>query len=248
MAGAAAAGRRGDGAGNRRYPGRGADLRQTRRSRDRVRHRHLAGGPGQRAGGGRLHRPARHEPGARGPCRRSRLRDPARRHPQGAQRASARPGRVLSDRSRRRRLAGRNGLDAGLRHQCGALRHHARQRAGAESGARRRRDHHHGHAGEEILGRLRSDPSVRRRRRYARHHLRTDHQAARHSRDHRGGGVLVRDRARRLPGDHPGDPDRHSRRANRIAQRRPGAGLQFLFETHIAGDAAAAAGIPRQRQ
>ena len=38
MAAVAAAGRRGHGAGNRRYPGRGADLRQIRGSRDRVRH------------------------------------------------------------------------------------------------------------------------------------------------------------------------------------------------------------------
>ena len=45
-----------------------------------------------------------------------------------------------------------------------------------------------------------------------------------------------------------GHPDRHSRRAHRTAQRRAGARLQFLFETDAAGDAAAAAGIPRQRQ
>ena len=154
-----------------RYPGRGADLRQTFRSRDRVRHRHLAGGPGQRAGRRRLHRSARHEPDSRRSCRGPRLRDPARRHPQGAQRTSARPGIVLPDRSRRRRLARRHGLDAGVRHQRGALRHHARQRAGAESGARRRRDHHDRHAREKILGRLRPDASVRRRRRHARHHL-----------------------------------------------------------------------------
>ena len=218
------------------------------RSRDRLRHRHLAGGPGQCARRRRLHRSARHEQGAGSPRRRSRLRDPARRHPQGAERASARPGRVLPDRSRRRRLARRHGLDPRLRHQRGALRHHARQRAGAESRARRRRDHHDRHAGEEILRRLRPDASVRRRRRHARHHLRTHHQTARHSRDHRGGGLFVRDRARRLPGDDPGDPDRHSRGAHRTAQRRAGARLQFLFETDAAGDAAAAAGIPRQRQ
>ena len=180
------------------------------RSRDRLRHRHLAGGPGQRAGRRHLHRPARHEPDSRSSCRGSRLRDPARRHPQGAERASARPGIVLPDRSRRRRFARRHGLDPRLRHQCGALRHHARQRAGAESGARRRRDHHDRHAGEEILGRLRPDASVRRRRRHARHHLRTHHQAARHSRDDRGRGLFVRDRARRLPGHDPRHPDRHS--------------------------------------
>ena len=47
--------------------------------------------------------------------------------------------RVLPDRSRRRRLARRHGGDARVRHQCGALRHHEGQRAGAESRARQRR-------------------------------------------------------------------------------------------------------------
>ena len=50
-----------------------------------------------------------------------------------AQRASARPGPVLPDRSGRRRLARRHGGDALLRHQCGALRHHEGQCAGAQS-------------------------------------------------------------------------------------------------------------------
>ena len=175
------------------------------------------------------------------------MRDPARRHPQGAERASARPGIVLPDRSRRRRFARRHGLDAGLRHQCGALRHHARQCAGAESGARRRRDHHDRHAGEKILGRLRPDASVRRRRRHARHHLRTHHQAARHPRDDRRRRLFVRDRARRLPGHDPCHPDRHSAGADRTAQRRAGPRLQCLFEADLAGDAAAAAGISWQR-
>ncbi len=46
----------------------------------------------------------------------------------------ARPGPVLPDRSGRRRLARRHGGDARVRHQCGALRHHARQRDVAEGG------------------------------------------------------------------------------------------------------------------
>ncbi|KAH2807796.1 hypothetical protein KXV85_006163, partial [Aspergillus fumigatus] len=120
-------------------------------------------------------------------------------------------------------------------------------RAGAEGGARRRRDHHHGHAGEKILRRLRSHPSLRRRRRHARHHLRTDHQAARHSGDDRRRCLFVRHRARRLSGADPRHPDRHSGGAHRAAQRRAGQGVQFLFETDAAGDAPAAAGIPRQR-
>ena len=175
------------------------------------------------------------------------MRDPAGRDPQGAERTSARPGIVLPDRSRRRRFARRHGLDAGLRDQCGALRHHARQRAGAQSGARRRRDHHDRHAGEKISGRLRPDAPVRRRRRHARHHLRTHHQAARYPRDDRSRRLFVRNRARRLPGHDPGHPDRHSARADRTAQRRAGPRLQFLFEADLAGDAAAAAGIPWQR-
>ena len=81
----------------------------------------------------------RHEPGARGARRGPRLRGRARRHAQGAQRASARPGPVLPDRSGRRRLARRHGGDARLRHQCGALRHHEGQRAGAQGRAGQRR-------------------------------------------------------------------------------------------------------------
>jgi D-lactate dehydrogenase (cytochrome) len=56
--------------------------------------------------------------GAGGARRGSRLRRPARRHPQGAQRIPARPGCFLPDRSRRRRLARRHGGDALLGHQC----------------------------------------------------------------------------------------------------------------------------------
>ena len=100
---------------------------------------------------------------------------------------------------------------------------------------------------KEILGRLRPDASVRRRRRHARHHLRTHHQAARHPRDDRRRRLFVRNRARRLPGHDPCHPDRHSAGADRTAQRRAGPRLQCLFEADLAGDAAAAAGIPWQR-
>ena len=123
-----------------------AHLRRARRSGHRLRHRHLAGRPRQRAIRRRIDRFPRHEQGARGARRGSRLRDRAGRHPQGAQRASARQRPVLSDRSRRRRLARRHGGDARLRHQCGALRHHEGQRAGDESGdgGRRADDHRRG--------------------------------------------------------------------------------------------------------
>ena len=109
----------------------GAHLRRPPRAGDRVRHRHLARRPRQRALWRRLDRLPRHEPRAGGALAGPRLRGRARHHPQAAQRASARPGPVLSDRSGRRRLARRHGGDALLRHQRGALRHHEGQRAGA---------------------------------------------------------------------------------------------------------------------
>ena len=112
-----------------------AHLRRARRADHSVRRRLLARRPRQRAARRRVDRLPRHEQGARGSRRGSRLRRPARHHPQGAQRAAARQRPVLSDRSRRRRLARRHGGDARLRHQRGALRHHEGQRAGAEGGA-----------------------------------------------------------------------------------------------------------------
>jgi D-lactate dehydrogenase (cytochrome) len=103
------------------------------------------------------------------------------------------------------------------------------------------------HAGEEILRRLRPDASVRRRRRHARHHHRT----------HRSSCAAFPKRSRRrlfvrpcaAPARHdPDDPDRHSGRAHRAARRAAGRRLQqCLFEADAAGDAAAVAGIPRQR-
>ena len=72
------------------------DLRRPRRADRAVRRRHFARRPRQRAARRRLDRLLAHEPGARRPRRRSRLRRRARRHPQGAQRASARHRAVLS--------------------------------------------------------------------------------------------------------------------------------------------------------
>ena len=157
-----------------------AAVRGAPRADHRLRHRHLARRPGQRAARRHLARFPRHEPRARRPRRGSRLRRRARRHAQAAQRIPARSGPVLSDRSRRRRLARRHGGDARVRHQCGALRHHEGQRAGAESRARQRRGDVDGAAGEEIVGRLRSHAPDGRLRRHARHHHRADAAPCRH--------------------------------------------------------------------
>ena len=150
------------------------------RAGDRVRHRHLARGPGQRAAGRHLARFPRHEPPPRRSRRGPRLRHRAGHDAQTAQRTPARPGRVLSDRSRRRRLARRHGGDARVGHQRRALRHHERQRHRAQSRAGERRGDADGAPGEKIVVRLRSDPADRRLRRHARHHHRADAAACRH--------------------------------------------------------------------
>ncbi len=128
----------------------------------------------------------------------------------------------------------RHGGDARLRHQCGALRHDAGQRALADGRARRTASvMTTGGAREEVVRRLRSDPAVRRLGGHARRHHRADAEAARHP-----GG----DRRRRLPvperrgglqrGDRD-DPDRHSGRAHRAARRAAGEGDERLFEARL---------------
>ena len=117
--------------------------------------------------GGICARFSRHEPRARRPCRGSRLRGRAGHHPQAAQRVPARPGAVFPDRSGRRRLARRHGLDARLWHQRRALRHDEGQRAVAQSRARQRRGDDDGDARKEVVLGLRPHPADRRRRRHA---------------------------------------------------------------------------------
>ena len=146
----------------------------------------IARGAGQRPAGRRVDRLPRHEQGAGGPRRGPGLRDRARHHPQGAQRVPARPGRVLSDRSRRRRLARRHGGDALFGHQRGALWHHEGQCAGAQSGDAVGRGDEHGAPRQEILRRLRSHAADGRLGGDARRHHRADAQALRHSRGDRG--------------------------------------------------------------
>ena len=90
---------------------------------------------------------------------------------------SARHRAVLPDRSRRQRQPRRHGGNAGLGHQCGALRHDARQRAVADRGDGRRQHGDHRQAGEEELGGLRPDAASDRLGRHARHHHLADLEA-----------------------------------------------------------------------
>ena len=151
---------------------------------------------------------------ARGP----RLRGRAGHHAQAAQRASARPGPVLSARSRRRRVAWRHGRDALLRHQRGALRHHEGQCARAEGRAGERRAHDDRSPRQEVLGRLRPHPADRGLRGHAGRDHRAHAQADRHSRGDLGRRVPVpigRDGVQRRDRDHP---VRHPGGAHRAAR------------------------------
>ena len=138
----------------------------------------------------RVDRLPRHEPRAGGARRGPRLRRRAGRHPEAAQRISARPGLVLSARSRRRRLARRHGGDALLGHQCGALRHDEGRRARAQGRAAERRADDHGAPRQEIVLGLRPHAADGRFGR----HARRDHRAYAQAAGHSGG-----DRRRRLP-------------------------------------------------
>ena len=197
--------------------------RRGARAGGRLRRRHLARRPGQRAARRHLPRFPRHEPRARGPCRGPRLRHRARHHAQAAQRISARQGSVLPDRSRRRRLARRHGGDARVGHQCGALRHHEGQCAGAQSRARQRRGDLHRAAGEKVSGGLRPHAAPDRLRRHARHHHRIDVAAVRDSRSDFVRRLPVPERRGGVQCDDPDHPVRHPGGAHRTARRTAGA-------------------------
>ena len=148
----------------------------------RLRHRHLARGPYQRAQRRHLARLEPHEQGADGQRGRPRCRGPARRHAQAAQRIHPRHRSLLPDRSRGRRLAGRHGQHARLGHQRGALRHHARERAGAAGRHGRRPPDAARPPLAQVVGGLRPGEAVRRLRRHARHHHRDHAPPLRHPR------------------------------------------------------------------
>ena len=129
-----------------------------------------------------LARPQPHEQGAAGQRGRPRRRRAARRHPQAAQRIPARHRAVLSDRSRRRRLDRRHGQHARLGHQRGALRHDARERAGAAGRHRRRPPDASRPPLAQVERGLRPGEAVRRLRGHAGRHHRDHAAPLRHSR------------------------------------------------------------------
>jgi hypothetical protein len=145
---------------------RGDASRRARGAGDPVRRGLLTGGPFAGGAGRRVDRPVTHE------CDRADQRRGPDGHGAGRRDARATQSRdqghgpVLPDRPRRQRHARRHGGHAGLRYQCGALRHHEGQRAGDHRGQCRRFGDAHRHARQEIVGRLRPDAPARRQRRH----------------------------------------------------------------------------------
>ena len=223
----------------------GEALRQARRADDSVRRRHVARGPCQRAAWRRLARLLAHECGSIRRRRRSRLRGRAGRHPQAAQRALARQRPLLPDRSGRRRLDRRHGRDPRLGHQRRALRHDEGPRPVARRRRRRRIVPAHRHAGQEILGRLRPHPFVRRLGRHARRHRRDRAAPLRHPRGDLGRALLVSRRALGLRDDDRDHPIGPADRPHRAHRRAFGARLQFVRAPDPARAADAAGRVPR---
>jgi hypothetical protein len=143
----------------------------------------------------------------------------AGRDAQAAQRRDPVHRPVLPHRPRRRCQHRRHGGHARQRHQRRALRHHARERAGAGGGHRARRGHPHRHARQEEQRRLRPHaPDGRQRGHAGRHHRNHAASSTRCPRRCRRRSALSQHRRR---GEH-GDPDHPARRAHRArgADRR----------------------------
>ncbi len=157
---------------------------------DRLRHRHVARGPRGGALWRRLHRPVADEPHAGSQRGGPGLPRAGRRDARAGQCGTEGHGTLLPDRSGRQRDDRRHGLDAGVGHQCRALRHDARERPRADRGHARRPHRQDRRPRAQIRRRLRSHAALRRRRRHAGHHHGDPVAALRHT-----GG----DQRRRLP-------------------------------------------------
>ncbi|CAJ3845061.1 Uncharacterised protein [Burkholderia pseudomallei] len=200
------------------------------RAADSVRHRHVVRGAHRRAARRRMHRSVRHEPDSARERRGSRLHGRGGGDAQAAQCAPARHGALLSDRPGRGRVDRRHVLDARVRHERGALRDDARERARARSRAAERRRRLGRLACAQVGGGLRSRAPVRRRGRHARH----DH--GRHAAAASAPGPVIR-RGVQFPGPEGrgrlGDrrhPQRRADRARRVARRTADRRVQPLCE------------------
>ena len=188
-----------------------------------VRHRLVAGRAPAGGAGRRQHRRLAHD-GRRARERRGPDGHGAgRRHARAAQPRDQGPGPVLPHRPRRQRQPGRHGGHARQRHERRALRHDARQRAGADGGHGRRRGHPHRHAREEEQRRLRPDAAVRRQRRHAGRDHRGDAEAVPAARGRQRRDLPLPQHRQRGGRDDPGHPDGRADGALRAARRERGA-------------------------
>ena len=217
------------------------------RAGDPVRYWNVARRASQRAAWRPVARSFPHEQHPRRARGRSRLHRAARRDPQSPQRIFAEFRPVLSRRPRRRRESWRHGGDAGLGHQCRALRHHARSRARADRGAGRRPHRHHRRQGAEVGGRLRPHAPAYRLRGHARHHHLVDAQALRHSRDDPVGRLRLRHARGRLQRHHHGASDGAAACPHRASRRGADPRLQCLFQSDAARAADPVSRVPRHR-
>ena len=209
-------------------------LRPPQDADHRLRHRHLARGPYQRAQRRHLARRQPHEQGAAGQRGRPRRRRAARRHPQAAQRISPRHRPVLPDRSRRRRLDRRHDQHARLGHQRGALRHDARERAVAAGRHRRRPPDAARPPRAQVERGLRPGEAVRRLRGHARHHHRDHAAPLRHPRIDGRGDLRLRHARGRGQHRDPDHPVRHPGGAHRADGHLHGRHGEQVFQAHPA--------------
>ena len=181
---------------------RGRRLRRRDRGRapragDPVRRRLVAGRPPAGGAGRRQRRRVAHEPRAAARRRRPDRDRAGRRHAHAAQSRDQGFGAVLPDRPGRRRDARRHVGHARVGHQRRALRHDARERAGADGGHGQRRGDPHRHAGAQVERRLRPDAADGGQRGHAGRDHRGHAEAASAARERGRGHLLVRRRRRR---------------------------------------------------
>ena len=192
---------------------------------------------------------ARHDADGRDPRdqrRRPRLPRAGRRPSRGARPGARRARPALRRGPGCRRDARRDGGDRRLGHDDGPLREHARPRARARGGARRRHGDPHRLARAQVGGRLRPDEPARRLRGHARRDHRAPAARASGAGADRRGALLVRDDRRARGGRDRHRARRRAGRALRPDRRARDPRGQRALGDEPAGDADAVPRVPRR--
>ena len=208
--------------------------RPVRGAGDRLWHRLVTRRPSAGGAGRHQHRFAAHEPDRAHQRCRPDGDGAARRHPQPVEQRDPPHRAVLPDRPGRRCVTRRHGRHPGQRHERGALRHHARERAGAAGGDRQRRDHPHRHPRQEKQCRLRPDAPDGGQRGHAGHHHRGDRQALPAARIGVGGDLPLPQHRCGCEDHYPDHPAGRAHRPLRTAGRQCRALRQPARQARIA--------------